>query len=163
MTVILSIPVMGFLTIIQSAVISRLPLSRGTADLVMVILVAIALQKSVTVSWQWSIVGGLFMDFFSGLPFGVFTFSYLFTTSLAVILRDRIWRFSFLMQLLIILLGTIFSHGITYVILFLQGANLPFNTTIQFVTLPSLILNFMLSFPIFILTRDVIEQFLPVE
>jgi len=107
MSVILSIPVLGFLTIIQSAVISRLPLNRGTADLVLVVIVAIALQKTVTVSWQWSLVGGLFVDFFSGLPFGIFTASYLIATGLALILRDRIWRFSFLMQLLVVLFGSV--------------------------------------------------------
>jgi len=163
MSVILSIPVLGLLTIIQSAVISRLPLNRGTADLVLVVLVAIALQKAVRVSWQWSIVGGLFVDFFSGLPFGLFTISYLIATGLAIILRDRIWRFSFLMQLLVVLAGTILSHGLTYLILFLQGASLPITTVLQAVTLPSIILNFMLSLPIFILTQDVIEQFIPVE
>jgi rod shape-determining protein MreD len=163
MSVILSLPVLGLLTIIQSAVISRLPLNRGTADLVLVVLVAIALQKTVTVSWQWSLVGGLFVDFFSGLPFGIFTISYLIATGLALILRDRIWRFSFLMQLLVVLAGTILSHGITYLSLLFQGASLPFVTTLQAVTMPSIILNFMLSLPIFILTRDVIEQFNPVE
>ena len=163
MSVLLSIPVLGILTIIQSAVISRLPLNRGTADLVLVVLVAIALQKTVSVSWQWSIVGGLFVDFFSGLPFGIFTISYLATIGLAIILRDRIWRFSFLMQLLVVLAGTILSHGITYLILFLQGGSLPFTTVLQMVTLPSIILNFMLSLPIFILTQDIIEQFTPVE
>ena len=35
--------------------------------------------------------------------------------------------------------------------------------TLQAVTLPSIILNFMLSLPIFILTQDIIEQFKPVE
>ncbi len=163
MSVILSIPVLGIITIIQSSVISRLPLISGTADLVLVVLVAIALQKTVTVAWQWSLVGGLFVDFFSGLPFGLFTISYLATTSLALILRDRIWRFTFLMQLLVVLAGTIITHSITYLILFLQGGTLPFTSVLQAVTLPSIILNFMLSLPIFILTKDVIDQFLPVE
>lgn len=163
MSVILSIPVLGLLTIIQSAVISRLPLNRGTADLVLVVLVAIALQKTVADSWQWSLVGGLFVDFFSGLPFGIFTISYLIATGLALILRDRIWRYSFLMQLLVVLAGTILSHGFTYLTLLFQGASLPFTITLQAITLPSIILNFMLSLPIFILTQDVIEQFKAVE
>jgi hypothetical protein len=67
------------------------------------------------------------------------------------------------MQLLVVLAGTILSHGFTYLTLIFQGASLPFATTLQVVTLPSIILNFMLSLPIFILTQDVIEQFNPVE
>lgn len=163
MTALLSIPVLGILTILQSAVVSRLPLSRGTADLILVVLVAIALQKRSDYAWIWSLVGGLFVDFFSGLPFGVFTVSYLIVISLASFLRDRIWRFSFLMQLLVVLTGTVISHGISYLIIFLQGANLPIATVLRSITMPSLILNFMLSLPVFILTQDVIEQFQPVE
>jgi len=148
---------------VQSAVVSRLPLSKGTADLILIFLVAIALQKRINFTWIWSLVGGLFVDFFSGLPFGVFTVSYLIATGLAAFLRDRIWRFSFLMQLLVVLTGTIISHGISYLIIFLQGASLPIGTVLQSVTMPSLLLNFMLSLPVYILTQDVIEQFQPVE
>jgi rod shape-determining protein MreD len=163
MSAILSIPILGLLTIFQSAVISRLPLSQGTADLILVFLVAIALQKNINYAWMWSLVGGLYVDFFSGLPFGVFTISYMAATGFAIYLRDRIWRFSFLMQLLVVLAGTIISHGISYLTLFLQEATVPFGSVLQSLTLPSLILNFMLSLPIFILVQDVIGQFQPVE
>jgi len=136
-------------------------LNRGIADLVLVVLVAIALQKTVTTSWQWSIVGGLFMDFLSGLPFGVFTVSYLLATGLALIIRDRIWRFSFLMQLLVVFFGTMFSHSLSFIVLFLQGSDISLGTVLQVVTLPSIILNFMISLPIFILTQDLLEQINP--
>jgi len=163
MSVILSIPILGLIAILQSAVVSRLPLNRGTADLVLVVLVAIALQKNVKTSWQWSIVGGLFMDFLSGLPFGIFTVSYMLATGLALIIRDRIWRFSFLMQLLVVFFGTMFSHALSFLVLFLQGSNISLGTVLQVVTLPSVILNFMISLPIFILTQDVLEQVTPQE
>ena len=163
MSVILSIPVLAFISILQSAVVSRLPLSQGVADLMLVTLVAIALQKRVSTAWQWSIIGGLLIDFSSGLPFGIYTISYTLATAMAMFLRERIWRFAFLMQLLVVLFGTLISQGITYLVLFLQGANLDFVTVLQVITMPSIILNFMLSLPIFILTRDVLDQIHPQE
>lgn len=163
MSVILSIPTLGLIAILQSAVVSRLPLNRGTADLVLVVVVAIALQKTVSTAWQWSIVGGLFMDFLSGLPFGIFTISYLLATALALVIRERIWRFSFLMQLIVVLFGTIFTHMLSFLVIFLQGAEIALSTVLQAVTLPSIILNFMISLPIFILTQDVLEQINPQE
>jgi rod shape-determining protein MreD len=163
MSVILSIPVLAFISILQSAVVSRLPLNQGVADLMLVLLVAIALQKRVSTAWQWSIIGGLLIDFSSGLPFGIFTVSYLLATALAVILRERIWRFTFLMQLLIVLIGTLLIQGLSYLVLFLQGANLAFISILRVITLPSILLNFMLSLPIFILTRDVLDQIIPQE
>ena len=163
MSVILSIPTLGLIAILQSAVVSRLPLNRGTADLMLVVLVAIALQKTVSTSWQWSIVGGLFVDYLSGLPFGIFTASYLLATGLALIIRERIWRFSFLMQLLVVFFGTMFSHALSFLVLFLQGSEIMLGTVLQVVTLPSIILNFMISLPIFILTQDILEQVNPQE
>jgi rod shape-determining protein MreD len=163
MSVILSIPVLGFLSVFQSAVISRLPLNRGTADLMLVLLVAVSLQKQVRSAWQWTVVGGLFMDFISGLPFGLFTASYLLSTGMALAIRERIWRFSFLMQLLVVLIGTAVTHLLSYLVLFLQGASLPLLTVLRVVTLPSLVLNFMLSLPVYILTQDLVEQFYPPE
>ena len=163
MSVILSIPVLAFISILQSAVVSRVPLNQGIADLMLVLLVAIALQKRVSTAWQWSIIGGLLIDFSSGLPFGIFTVSYLLVTALAVILRERIWRFSFLMQLLIVLTGTLVSQGLSYLVLFLQGANLAFLSVLRVIIMPTILLNFMLSLPIFILTRDVLDQFTPQE
>ncbi len=163
MSVLLSIPILGLVAVLQSAVVSRLPLNSGTADLMLVLLVSIALQKGVSATWQWSIVGGLLTDSISGLPFGIFTFSYLLATALAVALRERIWQFSFLMQLLVVLVGTVVSHGLAYLITFLEGANLDLASVLRVITLPSIILNFMLSVPIFILTRDVLENFIPQE
>jgi len=163
MSVILSIPVLSFITVLQSAVVSRLPLNRGTADLMLVVIVAITLQKPVKTAWQWSIVGGLLIDFFSGLPFGLFTTSYLLTTGIAFLLRERIWRFSFLMQLLVVLSGTIIIHGLSMLVLFLQGSSFQFSTVLQVITLPSIILNFMLSLPVFIIVQDVVQQLNPPE
>jgi len=163
MSVILSIPVLSFIAVLQSAVVSRLPLNRGTADLMLVVLIAITLQKSVKTAWQWSIVGGLLTDFFSGLPFGLFTISYLITTGIAFLLRERIWRFSFLMQLLVVLSGTLIVHGLSMMVLIIQGSSLQLSTVLQAVTLPSIILNFMLSLPVFIIIQDIIQQLNPPE
>lgn len=163
MSVILSIPILAFISILQSAVVSRLPLNQGVADLMLVLLVAIALQKRITTAWQWSIIGGLLIDFSSGLPFGIFTVSYTLATALAMVIRERIWRFSFLMQLLVVLTGTVISQALSYLVLFLQGATIEFVTVLRVITMPSIILNFMLSLPIFILTRDVLDQINPLE
>jgi len=163
MSVILSIPVLSFITVLQSAVISKLPLNRGTADLMLVVIVAITLQKSVKTAWQWSIVGGLLIDSFSGLPFGLFTTSYLITTGIAFLLRERVWQYSFLMQLLVVLSGTIIIHSLSMLVIFLQGSSLHLTTVLQAVTLPSIILNFMLSLPVFIIIQDIVQQLNPPE
>ncbi len=71
MSVLLSIPVLGLISILQSAVVSRLPLNRGTADLMLVLLVAIALQQGVTTTcsgplwavYLWTLYPGCHLAF----------------------------------------------------------------------------------------------------
>jgi rod shape-determining protein MreD len=163
MSVLLSIPTLILVAILQSVVVSRLPLNQGVADLMLVLLTAIAMQKRIHTAWQWSIVGGLVTDYLSGLPFGIFTISYLIATALATLLRERIWRFTFLMQLLVVLVGTVISQGLSFIVLFLQGSSLDLVTVLRVITMPSIILNFMLSLPIFVLTGDILDQISPQE
>ena len=158
MAVLLSIPILSLVAIFQTAVISRIPLFEGTADLLLVVIIAYALQKTTTAAWQWAVVAGFLADFFSGLPFGVFTISYLITMGAVLILRNRIWRFSFLIQLLLTLFGTLISHLITMLVLYIQNTNIPLLTAFQQVTLPSLVLNFMLALPVFLIVQDLIQQ-----
>ena len=65
MAVLIAIPIMGVLAILQSSLVSRLPLLQGTPDLVMLAIIAWALQKRVQTAWQWSIIGGLVVSFYS--------------------------------------------------------------------------------------------------
>ena len=158
MSVLLSIPIMGLIAVLQSAVVSRITLNQGSADLLMVVLIAYSLQQSVHSAWQWGAVAGLLADFFSGLPFGIFTTSYLLLVGLALMLRERVWQYSFLMQLLLVLIGTMLTHAAALVVLFLQGASLQVSQVLETITLPSLVLNFMVSLPIFLLTQDLVLQ-----
>ena len=158
LSILLSIPVLSIAAILQSAVVSRITILEGSADLVLVLLAAYSLQKSVTTAWQWAVVGGLLVDYLSGLPFGIFLFSYLALTAAALVLRERVWRFSFVMMLLVVLFGTFISHAAALVVLIFQGASLNMLQVIQSVTLPSLVLNFLLSLPVYLLLQDSVQQ-----
>lgn len=158
MSVLLSIPILSIIAILQSAVVSRMLINQGTADLMMVVLIAYTLQRSVTTAWQWGAVAGILADFFSGLPFGIYTISYLAIVGMGVLIRERVWRFSFLIQLLLVLIGTGITHGAALLILFFQGVTPPLSQVISLVTLPSLVLNFMLSLPVYLLTQDILLQ-----
>lgn len=158
LSILLSIPVLSIAAILQSAVVSRITILEGSADLVLVLLAAYSLQKSVTTAWQWAVVGGLLVDYLSGLPFGIFLFSYLALTGAALVLRERVWRFSFVMMLLVVLFGTLTSHAAALVVLIFQGVSLNMLQVIQSVTLPSLVLNFLLSLPVYLLLQDSVQQ-----
>ncbi len=87
MATLIAIPIFIGLAIFQSTVVSRIPLLHGTADLVLLALVAWALQERVKTHWQWSIIGGLLISILSAMPFGVLLIGYLMATVIALILR----------------------------------------------------------------------------
>ena len=158
---LIGIPILLVTSILQTTVISRMPLLNGTADLMLIVITAWSLQRQITATWQWALLGGMLIDYYSGLPFGVYTLSYLLLNAAAFILKNRIWQFSYLMHLLLALLGTLMIQAFSVIIILLQGTTLPLGVVLQQVILPSLILNLLLTFPIYLLINDVAEQIAP--
>jgi len=136
MGIFLAIPILSIATILQSAVISRITLLQGTADIVLLIVIAWALQKNVKTGWQWGLIGGLLVDFISGLPFGIYTIGYLLVTGLTLALQARIWRLAVLVQLFATFVG---------------------------IVLPSLILNLFLAIPVYSIIRELAGLVYPEE
>lgn len=163
LSTLLSIPLLSLVAILQTAVVSRMPLNQGHADLMMVVVIAWALQEHVTDPWQWAAVGGLVTDFFSGLPFGVFTASYLILAGLAQILGRRLWQFSALVQLFLTLVGTMLTHLVSTLILLAQGTPLNTLDVLRSIMLPSLLLNLLFTLPVYIIVSDFSLQIYPAE
>ncbi|MEA2008987.1 MAG: rod shape-determining protein MreD [Chloroflexota bacterium] len=163
MGILLAVPILSIATILQSAVVSRITLLQGTADIVLLIVIAWALQKNVKTGWQWSLIGGLLIDFMSGLPFGIYTVSYLLVTGLTLALQARIWRLAILVQLFATFVGTILIHAFSIFVLVIQGTILPLQDVLQTIVLPSLILNLFLTIPVYSLIQELAWQVYPEE
>ncbi|HQL39935.1 MAG TPA: hypothetical protein PKV95_10700 [Anaerolineaceae bacterium] len=82
---------MGIILMLQLGIISQLPLLQGTADLILLVLVAWALQDQVTSAWEWGILGGVMVSLVTATPFYVVIFSYLLVILIARMARRRIW------------------------------------------------------------------------
>ena len=80
---LIAIPVLFLAVILQSAVISRVYLLSGVADLPLVMLAAWALQENVDSSWHWAAATGILVGFVSALPWYVPVMSYVFVVTLA--------------------------------------------------------------------------------
>lgn len=154
---------MAFLVILQTAVVSRLPLLQGTADLVMLTLLAWALHEQVSSSWSWGLIGGGMVAFASALPFFVPIGSYLFAIGFARLLTRRVWQTPILAMLLATFAGTLFMHLFSIAILQLTGDPLSWRESLNLVTLPSLLLNLLLALPVYALVHDLVSWVYPVE
>lgn len=160
---LISFPFLLLVIFFQVAIISRISLIAGYADLMMVTLAAWALQKQVPTAWHWAIVGGLFVAVISRLPWIVPLVGYFLVVGLARLFQRRIWHAPLFAMFLITFLGTLIMHFLSIVALFLMGDPLPVGDSLGLVTLPSLFINLILAIPVFVIMRDISKWLYPVE
>jgi rod shape-determining protein MreD len=161
MAFFLAVPILSLLTIIQSAIISRLPLLQGTADLILLVLIAWALQERVRSAWHWSVIGGLLIGFVSIIPIGIPLAIYLCITGIVLMVKQRIWETSILAMFAMTFVGSLFSQIVTGLTVSIGGTPLPIFDTLKLIILPSLILNLILAAPIYAIIKDLAEWVYP--
>jgi rod shape-determining protein MreD len=163
MATFIALPILGILLIFQSAVVSQIPLLHGTADLILLAIIAWTLQKRVTTAWQWSIIGGLLVTIVSALPMGVALIGYPLVATFALILRQRVWQVPILAMFISTFVGTLLMHIITLVALRMVGTTLPLREALNLITLPSVLLNLLLAIPVYALIGDLANWLYPEE
>lgn len=153
----------GFLAIIQSTIVSTMPLLNGTADLLLLFIIAWALQDQVESAWQWCLIGGIFASVYSGLPFGSFIIAYLICVGIARLLNRRIWKAPFLAMLAATFICTLVVHLISLGARLITGVNITLISVLNLIILPSLLLNLILAIPVFSIMRDLAIWLYPEE
>jgi rod shape-determining protein MreD len=151
---LIAIPVLFLAVILQSAVISRIYLLSGVADLPMVMLAAWALQEHVDSSWHWAAALGILVGFVSALPWYVPVFSYVFVVALAQMLQRRVWQAPLLAMFSVTFLGTVFLNMLSYLVMRIGGVEMPFEDVLGLLVLPSVLLNMLLAIPVYTIMRD---------
>jgi rod shape-determining protein MreD len=161
--ILIAFPILGGLMMLQSAIASRIPLMHGTVDLVLLALVAWALQNRVNTAWQWALIGGLLFSLASALPVGVMLVGYLGVVGLAELFKRRVWHVPVLAMFVTVFLGTLITHTFSILALLLTGTPLPLLQTLNLITLPSLLLNTLLAVPMYAMMGDLAGWLYPQE
>ncbi len=163
MTYLIGLLLFGILSIVQSTIVSSMPLLKGTADLVLLFIIAWAIQDRVESAWQWCFIGGLLTSLYSGLPFGVFILAYFFCVGITILLKRRVWKAPFLAMLTATFISTIIVNLVQIVTRMIGGVNLPIMDSLNLVLLPSLILNLVLAIPVYSIVHDLANWLYPIE
>lgn len=158
---LIAVPVILLAVTLQSAIVSRVTLLSGIADLPLVMLAAWAMQEEVETAWHWAIAAGVLVGFVSGLSWVVPMLSYLFVIALAQVLQRRVWQAPLLAMFTITFLGTIGSSFFSLVVLRFLGIALPVVDVFGLVTLPGILLNMLLAVPVFAVMRDLARWVYP--
>lgn len=151
---LVAIPILFLAVILQSAVISRIYLLSGVADLPLVMLAAWALQEQVDSSWHWAVAFGILVGFVSALPWYVPVISYVVVVALAQMLQKRVWQAPLLAMFSVTFLGTVILNILTYLVMRIGGTNMPFEDVLGLLVLPGVLLNMLLAIPVYAIMRD---------
>lgn len=160
---LLAIPVLVILTMLQVGVVSRLPLLQGTADLLLLAVIAWTLQKRVRNGWFWGAVAGALVGLTSAMDPVVSLITYLLIVALVQFFKRQAWQAPLLVMLLLTLISTFFQHAISIATLIVGGAALPILDSLSLVTLPSILLNMLLAVPFFVIMSDMANWVFPEE
>ena len=160
---LIAFPLLAFVVILQSAVISQMSLLAGYADLMLVILAAWALKADASSAWLWAILGGVMVSFVSDIPWPVAVIGYLIVALLAQILRQRVWQAPLLAMFSVIFLGTLAMNFLAILVLNLLGTPLPLGDSLGLVVLPSVLLNLLFSIPVYAVVRDLAQWVSPAQ
>ena len=159
---LVAIPLLALIVIAQSAIIPGFSLLAGYADVLLVVLAALALQDGVSTSLHWALLGGLMISLVSHLPWFIYLSGYLGVVLLARLLQRRVWQVPLLAMFTVTFLGTVLMHLLTYSYLVIYGGALSFSDAMGLVTLPSLLLNLLIAIPLFGMMRDLARWVFPV-
>jgi rod shape-determining protein MreD len=160
---LVAFPILALAVILQSAIVSRISLLSGYADLTLVIVIAWALQEGVETAWHWAILAGAMSAVVTGLPWAVPLAGFLMAVLVARTLQKRIWQAPLIGMFTVTFLASLFSHLLTFIVINVTGASLPAGDAFSLVTLPSMLLNLLLAIPIFWLMRDLAQWVNPAE
>jgi cell shape-determining protein MreD len=160
---ILAFPLLAFVVILQTTIVSELKLLSGYADLPMIILAAWALQERVESAWHWAAVMCLLVGFVSNLPWIIFVIGYFGIILIARTLQRRVWQAPLLAMFSVVFFGTIFIHLLSFGTLTLLGTPFSFSEVAALITLPSLLLNMLFAIPAYTLMRDLSYWVYPAE
>lgn len=158
---LVAVPVIFLAVILQSAVISRVYLLSGIADLPLVMLAAWALQDGVDSAWQWAIATGLLVGFISGIAWFVPVIGYVAVVVMAYLFQRRVWQAPLLVMFSITFMGTIIVSLFSVAVLRLSDVRLPFNEVFGLVVLPGVLLNLLLAIPVYTVMRDLARWVYP--
>lgn len=163
MAYLIGVPLLALLAVFQSSVLGWMLLLDGRPDLILLAVVSWALTGRATESMVWGLIGGIFLDLFTGLPFGLSAISLILIAYVISSLLDRFWEGHVLTPLGAILVASLVFHLIQLATIFVTGRPIDFVLALQRVVLPSTFLNLALALPAKSLADGLNERLNPPE
>lgn len=163
MAYLIGIPLLALLAIFQSTILSNFGFLDGRPDLVLLAVVGWGLAGRTTESMVWGLIGGIFLDLLSGLPFGSMGIILVLVAYLVSLSEGRFWEMHLLLPLGVMLLASIMFHILGVAAHYFVGRTVEIGFSISRVILPSTFLNLVLALPATQLAKSLRLRLYPPE
>ncbi len=155
--VIIGIPILAAAGFIQVSFFGKIRLLGGTADLIMLCMIAWSINERTRYSWILVFAGGLMMSYLSAMPMNGYLWMYLLIWGIIHFIKLRVWQMPLILMLFVTILGTLIISGGTLALLFLQNASVNYMDAIRRIIVPSLVMNLLIAIPIYAFLNDVVN------
>jgi len=154
MSILLSVPILLFLLILQTTIVSEVRLFHGAADLILVWLAAWGVNQQgllrlpVGFLCRWTCVVCVSAAWY------VYPSAYLVTVALAHYVSKQLWQSPLISMFAITLVASIMLYLISMAGLRLNGTIYSWQISLTNVIIPSVLLNLLMAIPVYALCRD---------
>ena len=163
MDTLIAFPAVLILFMMQIGIFSNLTLLHGAPDVVLVAVIAWALNERVKTGLLWGILAGVLVGFVSALPFVAVLAGYVAITAFARFLQRRVWQAPLLAMFMTTLLGTLLMAGIAMMNLSVESSGFSLQEALSQIVLPTILMNLMISLPIHFIFIDFADWVYPLE
>jgi hypothetical protein len=154
-------PVMLILSVLQTVAVSRLNILSGSADIILISIIAWGVTEEENNVFVFALIGGLFISLMTAMPAIAVLIGYLIIALISWVIHKRIWQSPILAALISMVLGTIAKFIVDVVGLQFIGVGFKLITSIKDILAPNLIMNLLLFFPIYLMISDLVKWISP--
>ena len=97
------------------------------------------------------------MSYVSAMPMNGYLWMYLTIWFIIRFIKMRVWQMPLMLMLFVTILSTLLISVGTLALLFLQNASVSYPDAFRQIIIPSLVMNLLLSIPIYAFLNDVIN------
>ena len=163
MVYLIGVPILMTLAILQSSVFSQVTLLDGRPDLILLAVLSWSLAGRHVEAMLLGMIGGLFLDLLSGLPFGSHAIILVLVIYLVASFEGRFWEAHLLMPLSVSLIASLVFYGLEIGTILLMGRSFDPTYAMTRIVLPSTFLNLILVLPASQLAEGLRNRLYPPE
>lgn len=169
----LAFPILIVAAILQASLIPQLGLAGGGPNLVYVLVLAWSLNAPLEQALIWALVGGLSLDLLSAAPLGTSALGLVLQTFILSSLGTQLFQLGILLLVFMSVFGTLVYEifrmllvDLFWLVGYLPATaplSLDFRTALTSTVAPTMLYNFILILPTYILLRLIQRRLRPVE